>query len=78
MEFLLGNMPGLIKRIAVNFYGRSMMYDLGGPEGLRTPDYDWFVPVSAFGAGLSLLAIAGSAVLLALLIFSRREYRDLT
>lgn len=78
MEFLLGNMPGLIKRIAVNFYGRSMMYDLGGIEGLRSPDPEWFVPVSAYGAGISLLAIAGSAVLLALVVFSRREYRDLT
>ena len=78
MEFLLGNMPGLIKRIAVNFYGRSMMYDLGGVEGLRSPDPEWFVPVSAWGAGLSLLGISAGAVLLTLLIFSLREYRDLT
>jgi ABC-type transport system involved in multi-copper enzyme maturation permease subunit len=78
MEFLLGNMPGLIKRIAVNFYGRSMMYDLGGLEGLRSPDPEWFVPVSAWGAGWSLMGISAGAVLLTLLIFSLREYRDLT
>lgn len=78
MEFLLGNMPGMIKRIAVNFYGRSMMYDLGGIHGLRSPDENWFVPVSAHAAGVSLLCISAAAVLLALVIFSEREYRDLT
>lgn len=78
MEFLLGNMPGLIKRIAVNFYGRSMMYDLGAVDGLNSPDPEWFVPLTAWGAGWSLLGISAVALALTLLIFSLREYRDLT
>jgi len=29
MELLLGNMPGIVKRAAVNYYGRSIMYAAG-------------------------------------------------
>jgi len=43
MEFFLGNMPGIIKRIAVNYYARSMMYDLGSSHGMNAPDPTWFV-----------------------------------
>jgi ABC-type transport system involved in multi-copper enzyme maturation permease subunit len=78
MEFFLGNMPGIIKRVAVNFYGRSMMYDLGADGGLTMPDPQWFVPVSARTGALVLLGIALGSLLLALVLFQRREYRDLT
>ena len=78
MEFFLGNMPGIVKRVAVNFYGRSMMYDLGGSEGLVSPDPRWFVPISAQAGGYALLAVTLGGLLLALLIFQRREYRDLS
>lgn len=78
IEVLLGNMPGIVKRVAVNFYGRSMMFDLGSDAGLDLPDPAWFVPVGARdGAGM-LLAVAAGGLLLATLIFSRREYRDLS
>ena len=33
MELLLGNMPGIVKRVAVNYYGRSMMYAAGAARG---------------------------------------------
>jgi ABC-type transport system involved in multi-copper enzyme maturation permease subunit len=78
MEFFLGNVPGIVKRVAVNFYGRSMMYDLGGSEGLVSPDPRLFVPISAQASAYALLAIALGSLLLGLLIFERREYRDLS
>ena len=34
MELLLGNLPGIVKRVAVNYYGRSIMYDAGGQRRL--------------------------------------------
>ena len=37
MELLLGNMPGIVKRVAVNYYGRSIMYAAGAAEGLPRP-----------------------------------------
>lgn len=78
MEFFLGNMPGLIKRIAVNFYARSMMYDLGAEHGMSMPDPQWFVPVSAPAGAQALLGLAVGGLLLAMWIFSRKEYLDLT
>lgn len=78
MEFFLGNMPGIIKRIAVNFYARSMMYDLGSSLGMSAPDPQWFVPISAPAASQALIGLGVGAVLLGMWIFSRKEYMDLT
>lgn len=78
MEFFLGNMPGIIKRVAVSYYGRSMMYHVGAPEGLNPPPVQWFEPVSAQTGALALTGIALGGLLAALIVFQRREYRDLT
>ncbi len=37
IELLLGNLPGIVKCVAVNYYGRSIMYDAGASEGLAGP-----------------------------------------
>ena len=76
MELLLGNMPGVIKRVAVNYYGRSLMYAAGASEGLERPE--GFEPLSSSAAGWALAGVALGALLLAMWIFERREYRDLT
>jgi hypothetical protein len=78
IETILGNLPGIVKRVAVNYYGRSIMYALGEPEGLKPPPADWFEPLAVATASWALAGIAVGALLLAALIFSRREYRDLT
>jgi hypothetical protein len=78
MELLLGNMPGIVKRLAVNYYGRSLIYAAGAPEGLPVPSNEWFEPLGATTAGWVLLGIAATGLLLAFVIFSRREYQDLT
>ena len=78
MEVLLGNMPGIVKRVAVNYYGRSIMYAAGADEGLPPPDPQWFEPLSVDTATWALVGIAVGGLVLAIVIFSRREYRDLT
>ncbi|MBX3414009.1 MAG: ABC transporter permease subunit [Pirellulales bacterium] len=78
MEFFLGNMPGIIKRLAVNFYGRSIMFNLGLEEGVDLPDPQWFEPVSVTTGANALIWIAVGSLALALAIFQRREYHDLT
>ncbi len=78
MEFFLGNMPGIIKRVAVSYYGRSMMYHFGAAEGLEPPPPQWFEPISAQSAALALAGIGLGGLLAALVVFQRREYRDLT
>jgi ABC-type transport system involved in multi-copper enzyme maturation permease subunit len=78
MEVLLGSLPGIVKRVAVNYYGRSIMYAAGASEGLPPPDPRWFEPLSVETASWALAGIAAGGLLLALVVFSRREYRDLT
>lgn len=76
MEVLLGNLPGIIKRVAVNYYGRSLMYAYGANEGLSRPEF--FEPLSASAATWTLGGITLGALAAAMIIFERREYRDLT
>lgn len=76
MEMLLGNMPGIVKRVAVNYYGRSLMYSLGATDGLQRPG--WFEPISVTAAGWTLAGIAAGSLLSAVVVFQVREYRDLT
>lgn len=76
LETFVGNMPGVIKRVAVSYYGRSAMYQSAGKYGLEAPDV--FEPLSELAATWALIVVAIGAWLLATLIFQRREYRDLT
>jgi ABC-2 type transport system permease protein len=76
METLLGNLPGIVKRVAVNYYGRSILYDAGNAEGIRLPK--GFEPLSVEVASWALGGIAVGGLVLACVIFARREYRDLT
>jgi len=74
IETFLGNMPGIVKQVAVNYYARSMMIDLGK----LSPPESWFIPVSTETATLALAAIGTVSLLAGMIIFQRREYRDLT
>jgi ABC-2 type transport system permease protein len=78
MEVLLGNIPGIVKRVAINYYGRSIMYAAGADQGLPAPDPHWFKPLSTETATLALAGIAIGGLALAIVVFSQREYRDLT
>lgn len=78
MEFLIGNMPGIIKRAAVNYYGRSLMYAAGQSHGLSPPDERWFQLLQPSTAQWSLIGLAVALLVAAMIVFHRREYRDLT
>ncbi len=78
MESLIGNMPGIIKQITLNFYARSLMYRAGADYGLEMPAGEYFSPVSTQHAHLALWGISGLALAAGLFCFSQREYRDLT
>ncbi len=76
METLIGNLPGIVKRVAVNYYGRSLLYAAGEADGARMPEN--FQPLSFDVATWALAGIAVGGLILACVVFSRREYRDLT
>lgn len=78
MEVLLGNVPGIIKRVAINYYGRSLMYDAGVEHGLSAPDPQWFEPIEPGEARMALWLITVGALLVAWLVFRTREYEEPT
>ena len=90
IEFFVGNMPGIIKRLTVSSYGRSIIYYYQDyqlqlmarrapvPVEFDSPYPPWFEPISAQAAGGMLLVISVVSLVAALWVFQRREYRDLT
>ena len=79
IELLLGNLPGIVKCVAVNYYGRSIMYDAGASEGLAAARPALVrAAYRARSAAWALAWIAVTGLALAIVVFSRREYRDLT
>lgn len=78
MELVLGNMPGIIKRVAISYYGRALMYARGESWGLRAPPAQWFEPISIPAATWALIGLTVASLVAALAVFQWREYRDLT
>jgi ABC-type transport system involved in multi-copper enzyme maturation permease subunit len=81
LEVLFGNMPGIIKRVSVAFYVRSMIYEAGehleiGPMGRVAREM--FLPVTADTAQFVLTLGTAGLLFLGLVTFTRREYRDLS
>jgi len=81
LEVLFGNMPGIIKRISVAFYVRSMIYDAGadlkiGPVGRVAREM--FLPVSGDTARSVLICATAGLLAAGLIAFTRREYRDVS
>jgi ABC-type transport system involved in multi-copper enzyme maturation permease subunit len=76
VELLLGNVPGIIKRVTISYFCRVLIYAAGRPEGLDAPRD--FETISATSAGWSLAGIALGCVALSFIVFQWREYRDLS
>ena len=79
VEFFMGQVPGVLKRISISFYIRCMLYDTGSEHGLKPPrNPPSFLPVEGDEAATSLLVVGVGFMLLGMYWFSRREYRDLS
>ena len=81
LEVLFGNMPGIIKRVSVAFYVRSMIYEAGadldiGPAGRVAREM--FLPVNADTARTALLTATAALLVVGIAAFTRREYRDVS
>lgn len=76
VEFFIGNMPGILKRISIRFYASSMIFDAGGPLGIAPPNQMIFLPIEGDLARQILIGIAGALLILGAWHFSRREYHD--
>lgn len=77
LETFLGNMPGIVKRVAITFYTQCHLFESAtaigmDPSGGRSPAL--FLPVTGETAAAVLLSFAGGFFLLGMFFFSRREY----
>jgi ABC-type transport system involved in multi-copper enzyme maturation permease subunit len=77
LETLVGNMPGIVKRLTISFYARCLFFeaaaDLGiGPTGPFNPLL--FQPLPAATAQLVIYTGSGALLLAGLVIFTTREY----
>jgi ABC-type transport system involved in multi-copper enzyme maturation permease subunit len=77
LEAVVGNMPGIVKRVAITYYTRCMIFDAGaplgmGPAGRHNPDL--YLPISGQAAWIVLFVLAGAFFLIGTWAFSRREY----
>ena len=74
MELFVANLPGSIKQLAINYYGRSLLYSLGSTAGLKIPR--GFETIPAAQAYWTLGSITIGSLALALVLFQWKEYRD--
>jgi ABC-type transport system involved in multi-copper enzyme maturation permease subunit len=77
LETFLGNMPGIVKRVAVSFYTQCLILDAGAPLGIlptgaREPAL--LVPVSGDTAWTVLCLAAAVSLAAGAWLFSRIEY----
>jgi ABC-type transport system involved in multi-copper enzyme maturation permease subunit len=79
LEALLGNMPGIIKRVAISFYTQCLILDAGrglGVEPTAIRDPRLLVPVSGSTAWQVLCALTVVLFAIGTWVFSRREYES--
>jgi ABC-type transport system involved in multi-copper enzyme maturation permease subunit len=77
IETIIGNMPGLVKRSSIGYYARCLVYDLGIP-GIEPDRQSLFLPVDGTTALRVLTLATLGFILLGIMVFSRREYHNLT
>lgn len=78
LEMVIGNMPGIVKRVAISYYSRNLAFNAGSHHGLSSPPATFFEPLSTQVATNCLYGFIVGCLLLAMVVFSTREYRDLT
>lgn len=87
IETLFGSMPGMVKRGSISFYVKCLVYDyarqlgmdkLNGDRGIAPEPTSFFNAVPGQTAWTMLVIISGSLFVLGLIVFARKEYRDLT
>lgn len=74
LETIIGNMPGTLKRISINFYARCMMFEAAQTRGLQPDNPSVFEPVSGSTARLVLILATLVLLLLGMVVFSRAQY----
>ncbi len=78
IEVLVGRMPGILKRVSLQFYAWSLAMKSAAPLDLGPPDEAArvFVPVDATTALVTLIALTAGLLAAGSAYFARREYPE--
>jgi ABC-2 type transport system permease protein len=78
LEAILGNMPGYLKRVSINFYTQCMMFDALKQHGIEPARPQIFLPVEGVMACAILLGTALGLLMLGMIWFGRKEYHEIS
>ena len=78
LETILGNMPGYLNRVSLNFYAKCMMYGPLKQHGVEPVRTDVFPVVSAAAGCWILLGAALTFLVLGMWWFARKEYHEIS
>jgi hypothetical protein len=78
LETVLGDMPGLLKRVSVTFYTRCIMFDAAADHGLSPEKPGVYQPVDGHTAWVVLISATVGLLFAGMWWFSRTEYREET
>ena len=78
IEVIIVLMPGILKRISIQFYANSLAYHRGREIGVVPSDRELklYLPVDGPTAAWTLVGLAVVLFVFGAIIFSRKEYRD--
>jgi ABC-type transport system involved in multi-copper enzyme maturation permease subunit len=78
LETVMGNLPGHLKRASISFYTRCVMFDRAHDLGVHPERPGVFLPVSGTTAIYVLAGVTVGLLLAGIIVFSRKEYLDLS
>lgn len=77
IESLIGNMPGTLKRVAISYHTKCILYDAGASIGFRPENPANFLPIAGDASVRMLWCMIGFFLAFGAYAFHRREYREL-
>ncbi len=76
LEIILGNMPGVMKRVSIGFYAHCMMLEAAEQHGIQIDRPTVYWPVDGTTAIIVLLSATAALLALGTVVFSRTQYHD--
>ena len=76
LEIILGNMPGVMKRVSIGFYAHCMMLEAADRHGIQIDRPNVYWPVDGMTAIIVLLTATAALLALGMVVFSRMQYHD--
>jgi ABC-2 type transport system permease protein len=76
LESIAGNLPRHFKRLSISYYMRCLMFESAHDYGIQPENPALYVPVSGATALIMLALVTFGLLAVGMVVFSRREYRD--